>query len=131
MEYERCVSNEAKLSEISDMPSPTLEAWADSVGLMLGPLVPTRSERDKVLCLLYHYRHLNNTDLKSLLSTDLFTIESALKLASNQSRAKPKSDGHCIRNGGLGNWSRMVWKEEFTNLQSQRMEGSHKGMREP
>ena len=59
--------------EIPDVPSATLEAWAEDVGLVLGPLIPTQSDRHKVLCLLYHYRYLNGTDLKDLPSTDLIT----------------------------------------------------------
>ena len=49
-----------------------LELWATSVDLTLGPLVP-KEARHKVLSLLYHYRHLNGTDLKDLPCTDLIT----------------------------------------------------------
>ena len=64
-----------------------LEEWAESVGLTLGPLIPTEAARHQVLCLFYHYRHLNGTDLKDLPATDLIThrvrIKPGTKPASN------------------------------------------------
>ncbi len=56
-----------------------LEEWAHSVGLVLGPLVPTGAARHKVLCLFYHYGHLNGTDLKVLPCTDLITHRVRIK----------------------------------------------------
>ena len=55
------------------VPHETLEAWAESVGLVLGSLAPDKEARHKVLSLFYHYRHLNGTDLKNLPCTDLIT----------------------------------------------------------
>jgi hypothetical protein len=55
----------------TNVSTATLKAWAIDVGLELGPLIPTEEDRHKVLCLLYHYRHLNGTDLTNLSCTDL------------------------------------------------------------
>ena len=74
------------------VPSEVLEAWATSVGLMLGPLIDTEAQRHKVLCLLYHYRHLNGTDLTDLPCTDLIThrvrIAPDTKPASNTTQKR-------------------------------------------
>lgn len=71
----------------SGIPSEVLEEWATSVGLSVGPLVPTEAARHKVLCLFYHYRHLNGSDLRDLPCTDLIThrvrIKPGTKPASN------------------------------------------------
>ena len=61
------------------VPFATLESWADSVGLVLGPLVPGEEARHKVLSLLYHYRHLNGTTLKNLPCTDIITHRVRIK----------------------------------------------------
>ena len=69
-------------------PLATLESWADTVGLVLGPLVPNEEAKRKVLSLFYHYRHLNGTDLTDLPCTDLIThrvrITPGTKPASNK-----------------------------------------------
>lgn len=74
------------------IPSDALENWATSVGLMLGPLIATEAQRYKVLCLLYHYRHLNGTDLTDLPCTDLIThrvrIAPGTKPASNTTQKR-------------------------------------------
>ena len=57
----------------SNIPNLVLEDWATSVEFKLGPLVPSAAARRKTLCLLYHYRHLNGTDLTDLPCTDLIT----------------------------------------------------------
>lgn len=44
--------------EILDLLLATLEAWAENVGLVLGPLIPSQSDRHRVLCLLHHDGHL-------------------------------------------------------------------------
>ena len=79
----RLVTRPSVPNESSDV----LEEWASSVGLMLGPLVPTPEARRKVLSLFYYYRHLNGTDLKDLPCTDLIThrvrIKPGTKPASN------------------------------------------------
>lgn len=71
----------------SSIAPATLEAWANSIGLTLGPLIPTEAARYQVLALLYHYRHLNGTDLTDLPCTDLVThrvrITPGTKPASN------------------------------------------------
>ena len=71
----------------SDVGPIVLESWASEVGLILGPLIPTEGDRLKVLTLLYHYRHLNGTDLTDLPCTDLIThrvrISAGTKPASN------------------------------------------------
>ena len=70
------------------VPSATLESWAESVGLVLGPLIPNEEAKHKVLSLFYHYRHLNGTDLTDLPCTDLIThrvrITPGTKPASNK-----------------------------------------------
>ena len=53
------------------VPKEGLEKFAKDTEITLGPLVKTEPQRHKVLCLLYHYRHLNGTDLKDLPPTDL------------------------------------------------------------
>lgn len=74
------------------VPSATLESWASSVGLILGPLVPDETARHQVLSLLYHYRHLNGTSLKNLPCTDIIThrvrIKPGTKPASNSTQKR-------------------------------------------
>ena len=76
----------------SDIPNSVLEKWATLVELKLGSLVLSAAARKKVLCLLYHYRHLNGTDLTDLLCTDLIThrvrIKLGTQLASNKVQKK-------------------------------------------
>ena len=48
-----------------------LEAWANEIGLTLGPLIPSMEARIDVLKLLWQYRHLNSEDLSDLPPTDL------------------------------------------------------------
>ena len=73
-------------------PFATLESWAHSVGLMVGPLVPDEKARHKVLSLFYHYRHRNGTDLRDLPCTDLIThrvrITPGTKSASNKTQKR-------------------------------------------
>ena len=72
----------------SDVPPSVLGDWATSVGLVLGPLITTEAERYKVLCLLYHYKHLNGTNLTDVPCTDLIThrvrIKPGTRPASNK-----------------------------------------------
>lgn len=67
--------------------SGILKDWADIAELKLGPLISSEEARHKVLCLLYHYRHLDGKDLKDLPCTDLIThrvrIAEGTKPASN------------------------------------------------
>ncbi len=63
-------------SSISDI---VLETWRESVGLSLGPMIPTEEHRRKVLLLLFHYRHLNGKDLTDLPCTDLIVHRVQLK----------------------------------------------------
>ena len=71
----------------TNVPLATLEDWASSVGLVLGLLIPSEADRHKVFCLMYHYRHLNGTDLIDLPYIDLIThrvrIKPGTKPASN------------------------------------------------
>src|SRR6266511_3337794 len=63
-----------RVSRTSDIPIPKdvdLEQWISSVGVEVGPLVPSPEHRLQVLALLYHYRHLNGIDLKYHPKTDL------------------------------------------------------------
>ena len=75
-----------------DIPDEELEEWASSVELVLGPLIPSQEARHNVLCLLYHYRHLNGTNLRDLPSTDMIThrvrIKPGRRPASNTVRKK-------------------------------------------
>ena len=74
------------------IPSSALEDWTTSVSLTLGSLVTTEAQRHKVLYLLYHYRHLNGTDLTDLPYTDLIThrvrIAPGTKPASNTTQKR-------------------------------------------
>ena len=71
----------------ANVPLATLEDWASSVGLVLGLLIPSEADRHKVFCLMYHYRHLNETDLIDLpyiyLITHRVRIKPGTKPASN------------------------------------------------
>ena len=68
-----------------DIPTTILEEWASTVGLVLGPLISTEADRHKVLCLFYHYRHLNGTDLTDLPCTDLITHRVRIKSGTKPS----------------------------------------------
>ncbi len=48
-----------------------LKAWTIEVELELNSLISTEENIYKVLCLLYHYHHLNDTDLINLFCIDL------------------------------------------------------------
>ena len=50
-----------------------LKDWISSVDLILEFLISLKALRFKVLCLLYHYRHLNEIDFTNLLLTNLIT----------------------------------------------------------
>ena len=52
-------------------PLDELESWVSSVGVKLGPLIPTAEDRLKVLQLLYRYKHLDGQNLSNLPPTDL------------------------------------------------------------
>lgn len=70
-------------------PLPELEQWATSVGLVLGPLIPTAADRLRVLQLLWQYRHLNREDLTDLPCTDLITHR--VRIAPGTKPASAKS----------------------------------------
>lgn len=63
-----------------------MEEWVNSVELKLGPRV-SPGARHKVLCLLYHYRHLNGTDLRNFLAKNFIVhkvrVDPNAKFASN------------------------------------------------
>ena len=65
----------------------TLKTWTIEVELELSSLISTEENTHKVLCLLYHYHHLNNTDLINLFCIDLIVhrvwIASETKLTNN------------------------------------------------
>ena len=62
------------LYQYEGMPAiDELESWALRLGITLGDLIPTQSDRIRVLELLYAYRHLNGSDLTNLPATDLIT----------------------------------------------------------
>ncbi len=64
-----------------------LKTWTIEVKLELNSLISTEENIHKVLCLLYHYHHLNNTDLINLFCIDLIVrwvwIASETKLTNN------------------------------------------------
>ncbi len=63
-------------ANISDI---TLEKWINSINMKLNSLVSFKEARHKVLCLLYHYRHLNDIDFTNLSFIDLITHKVTLK----------------------------------------------------
>ncbi len=63
-------------ANVSDI---VLEEWVDFIDLKLSSLISSKKARHKVLCLLYHYRHLDETDLTNLSSTDSITHRVTLK----------------------------------------------------
>jgi hypothetical protein len=81
-----------RLSIQSDHHINFLEEWATSIGLQLDPLVSSVEARRKVLCLIYHYRHLNGSDLTDLPCTDPITykvrIKPGTKPASNPTQRR-------------------------------------------
>ena len=48
-----------------------LEMWARSTGIRPGPLIPSSTDRERVLRLFYTYRNLNGNDLTDLPCIDL------------------------------------------------------------
>ena len=64
-----------------------LKTWAIKVELELSSLISTEENIHKVLCLLYHYHHLNDTDLINLFCINLIVhwvqIASKTKLINN------------------------------------------------
>lgn len=64
-----------------------LKTWTIKVELELSSLITTEEDIHKVLCLLYHYHLLNNTDLINLFCIDLIVhwvqIASETKLINN------------------------------------------------
>lgn len=64
-----------------------LKTWAIEVELEMSFLISTEENIYKVLCLLYHYHHLNDTDLINLFCIDLIVhrvqITSETKLINN------------------------------------------------
>jgi hypothetical protein len=69
-----------------NVSNQVLKEWASSIKLILRLLIFSTKTRHKMLCLLYHYRHLNEKNLTNLSSTDLYThrvrIKSDVKLVS-------------------------------------------------
>ena len=55
----------------SSISKNVLEKWAVSVELVLNFLIFIEANRHKMLCLFYHYRHFNDTDLTNLSCIDL------------------------------------------------------------
>lgn len=53
-------------------PEQELEKLIAGMGVTLGPLIPTKEDRLRVLRLLYKYRHLDATSLADLTCTDVY-----------------------------------------------------------
>ncbi len=67
-------------SESDCPPDDELEEWRSQIGLELGPLIPSVTDRRRVLCLLWQYKHLNGAkDLSDLPCTDLIVHRVRLK----------------------------------------------------
>ena len=98
---------------------------------MLSPLVPCEEARYKVLLLLYHYRYLNNTTLKTYHTRILLHIEFASSLTPNPPYIALKIDSLLTRNGGCGRLFRRGLTEAFTNIPKQQTRGYHVEMLEP
>lgn len=54
-------------------PLEVLEKWAEDIDLKLRPFVPTKEDRNRVLILLYQYRHLNSVNLTNLPCMDIIS----------------------------------------------------------
>ncbi len=76
--------------------SDVLKIWAETAKLKLKSLVSSEEVRHKVLCLLYHYRHLDEKDLNNLPCTDLIThrIQIAKETKSTSNLTQKRWSAH-------------------------------------